>query len=775
MSDVNHNLVTDARLHSLGAALTRYFGAALRRREDPQLLRGRTTFVADIHRDRELHMRIVRSESAHARIKAVHTDLARDSPGVVAVFTAADIPAVRIPIRLPFAATPEAQAVLQPALASDRVRYVGEPLAVVVATDRYAAEDAAREVWTEFEEITPVVNTRIAASAETQPIHPGMESNVVNRIPIKFGDDVDQIFSKADVVVSARLRMQRHTAVPLEPRGLIAEYDPESERLTVWGAAKVKHFNRTVLSQMMGMPAEKIRLIEGHVGGGFGVRGEFYPEDFLVPWIAWKLRRPVKWIEERHEHMIAANHSREHEHEFEMAATSDGKLLAFRDAVLYDMGAWIRTHGLLMPMLLAGHLAGPYQWRGFEAEVSAVISNKTPAGTYRAPGVTEATFARERMVDIVAARLGIDAADIRRRNLIPGSAMPFTFDLGSEAYPLTYGSGDYPAFLETLLTRLNYDGLRAEQRLRRSRGEKVGLGLSAFVEAVGVGPFEHAVIEPQQDGSFSVQVGVASVGQGLETVLGQIAADEIGVPLDRVTVAHHDTDVVPEGFGTFASRSTMFAGNAIAAASSDLKSNALAAAARRLNIPPSELVIVDGAVGPTTGPKVPIAELGVKGEGSFEKDDLTYSFGANLSMVSVDIETGMVTPLKHAVAYDVGRAVNPMLLEGQLVGAVAQGIGAALFEELAFDERGQPQATSFLDYLMPTTGEIPPIEAIVLEHPTASNPLGIKGGGEAGMPGAPAAVANAVADALGSDSSHLVTDLPLAPLRVWRLLEVQPT
>jgi carbon-monoxide dehydrogenase large subunit len=753
-----------------------YVGSSVRRVEDAPLLLGRTTFVADIHRDDELHMRVVRSSSAHARITALHTDVARGWPGVVAVLTAEDIPAVRIPIRLPHAATPEAQAVLQPALASDRVRYVGEPLAVVVATDRYTAEDAAREVWAEFDELAPLVNTRDAASPGTSAIHSVLGSNVVNRIPLKYGEDVDQIFRRADMVVSARLRMQRHTAVPLETRGLIAEYDFENERLTVWGAAKVKHFNRAVLSQMIGIPTDRIRLIEGHVGGGFGVRGEFYPEDFLVPWIAWKLRRPVKWIEDRYEHFVAANHSREHEHQMEMAATRDGQLLAFRDLVLYDMGAWIRTHGILMPLLLAGHLAGPYRWRGFEAEVSAVVTNKTPAGTYRAPGATEATFARERMIDMVAAKLGLDAADIRRRNLIPSFAMPFTFDLGRDAMPLTYGSGDYPAFLETLLSKVDYEGLRAEQRERRIRGEKVGIGLSAFVEASGVGPFEQAVIEPQLDGSFSVQVGVASVGQGLETVLAQIAADEIGVPMEKVTIAHHDTDVLPEGFGAFASRSTMFAGNAIVAAASDLKANAVAEASRRFNIPAVEMVVADGAVGHRAGksPAVPIALLGVRGEGSFEKDDLTYSFGANLSMVSVDPETGMVTPLKHAVAHDVGRAVNPELLRGQLVGAVAQGIGAALFEELVFDEQGQPQSTSFVDYLMPTVGELPPIEAIVLEHATRSNPLGVKGGGEAGMTGAPAAVANAVADAIGAHASHLITNLPLAPLRVWHLLEGEP-
>lgn len=692
------------------------------------------------------------------------------------MFTAQDIPGVRIPIRLPFAATPEAQTVLQPALASDLVRYVGEPLAVVVATDRYTAEDAAREVWTECDELTPLVSTREAASADAPAIHAGLGGNVVNRIPLKYGADVDEIFRNADLVVSAKLRMQRHTAMPLETRGLVAEYDSEMERLTVWGAAKVKHFNRGVLSQMIGIPTDKIRLIEGHVGGGFGVRGEFYPEDFLVPWIAWKLRRPVKWIEDRHEHFVAANHSREHEHEIAMAATRDGQLLAFRDRVLYDMGAWIRTHGILVPLLLAGHLAGPYRWRGFEAEVSAVVTNKTPVGTYRAPGVTEATFARERMIDMVAAKLDLDAADIRRRNLIPSSAMPFTFDLGRDAMPLTYESGDYPAFLETLLSTVGYEGLRAQQRERRIRGEKVGIGLSAFVEAVGVGPFEQAVIEPQVDGSFSVQVGVGSVGQGLETVLAQIAADEIGVPLEKVTIAHHDTDILPEGFGTFASRSTMFAGNAIVAAASDLKANAVAAASRRFNIPAVEVVVADGAVGTRagSGPTVPIALLGVRGEGSFEKDDLTYSFGANLSMVSVDPETGTVTPLKHAVAYDVGRAINPALLRGQLVGAVAQGIGAALFEELVFDEQGQPQSTSFVDYLVPTVGEVPSIEVIVLEHPTRSNPLGIKGGGEAGMTGAPAAVANAVADAIGPHASHLITDLPLAPLRMWHLLDGEP-
>ena len=647
---------------------------------------------------------------------------------MIDAFTAADVPDHRIPIRLPFAETPSANERLQPLLARDTVRYVGEPIAVVVAESAAAAEDAAELVVPHID-VEPAVVDVVAAERA---------GDVVERVPMRYGD-VAGAFANAAVVARRTMRMHRHTGVPLETRGLVAEFD--DGRLTVWGAAKVKHFNRAVLGHMLELPVDAIRLVEVNVGGAFGVRGEFYPEDYLVPLAARRTGRPVKWIEDRYEHFLATNHAREQVHEIEVAATAEGRLLAFRDRAWCDQGAYVRTQGILPALLPAMHLPGPYAWQAFEIESIGVTTNRTPIGTYRGPGATEATFVRERMLDVVARELGISPVELRRRNLIPGDAMPFVFDFGPEAPPLVYETGDFPAFFERMLADAGYEALAED------RPQGTGIGVAAFVEVGGVGPFEHAWIVPK-DGRYSVRLGIASVGQGVETALSQIAADELAVPLEEVCVEHHDTDEVPEGFGAFASRSTVLAGNAIVAAARDLREKAgrdLAGAADELSA------------------------AGLRGEGTFEKENPSFSFGANLSVVAVDDGTGAVTPLRHVVAFDVGRAVNPALVHGQLAGAAAQGIAGALYEELVYDDDGSPLTTSFLDYQMPTAAELPAVEVIAIEHPTPTNPLGIKGAGEAGMNGAPAAVANAVADAL-APANDLVTSLPLSAAAVHALL-----
>ena len=702
-------------------------GASVPRRVDERLVAGAGTFVADVTRPGELHARVVRSPLAHARLAGVRADAALALPGVVDVLTAADVPDVRIPIRIPFGARPEAEPALQPPLARDAVRYVGEPVAVVVAEDPYTAEDAAELVELELDELDPVVDLA-AAPALVQ-------------LEARFGD-VDAAFARADVVVRRRLRLQRLTAAPLETRGLLAEPDGAG-RVTVWGAAKVKHWNRQAIATLLGLEPERVRLVEVDVGGGFGARGELYPEDVLVPLLALRLGRPVKWIEDRAEHLVAANHAREQVHDLEVAATREGRLLAFRDAARCDQGAYVRTQGLLPAMLPADHLPGPYAWEAFAVETAAVRTNRTPVGTYRGPGMTEATFVRERMLDLVARELALDPVELRRRNLIPADAMPFAFDLGPEAPPILYESGDFPAFFERLLAEAGHAELEREVERRRAGGEAVGIGVAAGMELGAIGPFEDASVAVEADGSAVVRAGVGSLGQGVETALAQIAADELGVPVDRVTVRHHDTDDVGSGFGSYASRSTVVAGNAVA-----LAARALRERAER-----------EG---------VTLAEAGEE-TARFDKPHPSFSFGAGLSLVSVDRETGAVRAERHVVAHDVGRAVNPALLRGQLAGAAAQGIGAALTEELPYDETGQPLAVSLADYALPTAAEAPPVETVVIEHPVPGSPLGVKGGGEAGMMTAPAAVANAVADALGPAGDG-VDELPLTPPRVRRLL-----
>jgi carbon-monoxide dehydrogenase large subunit len=721
----------------------KFIGQPVTRLEDLPLVTGRGRFAAAVSFPHQLHMRVVRSDHAHGRIISIDVGKALAAPGCVAAWTAADV--AWLP-QIPFRPThiEGLEHYRQYPLARDRVRYVGEPVAVVVAEDPYVAEDAAELVAVDADEVEPVASTRAARDAD--PLHDELGGNVVDTFALAYGGDVDAAFASAAVVVRDTLRMPRDAGTPLETRGVLAEVDGAG-RLVVWGAAKVKHFNRDVLARLLELPPERILLVEGHVGGGFGVRGEFYPEDFLIPFLAVRLGRPVKWIEDRREHFVAANHSREQEHELELAVSADGELLALRDRFTVDLGAYVRTQGVLMPLITLQQLVGPYPWRAFELEGSAVLTNKTPAGTFRAPGVTEATFVRERMIDRAAAELDLDPAELRRRNLIPADSIPFTFDLGPEAPPIVYEGGDFPAVFSALLDEAGYDDLRAEQRRAAADGRRLGIGVSAFTEMGGIGPWEHARIVPLADGRLRVQCGIASLGQGVQTVLAQIAGDELGVPFEAIEVDHADTDTIPMGFGAFASRSTVLAGNAIALAARDLKEKA--------------------GDGPLDVPR--LAAGGVVGEGRFEKEAQSFSFGANLSVVELDPATGAVRVLKHVVAFDVGRMVNPTLLRGQLAGGAAQGIAAALLEELPYDEDAQPLATSFVDYLMPSASDLPPIDVVVLEFPSAGNPLGLKGGGEAGVAGAPAAVANAVADALGAAGTGVV-ELPLTAPRVRRLL-----
>jgi carbon-monoxide dehydrogenase large subunit len=752
--------------------VTGYVGSSLPRREDERLLRGAGCFVDDVDREGQAWAAVVRSPAAHARLLEVDVSAALEVPGVIAVVTGAELPDVRIPMRI--AATPEAELALQRPLAVDTVRYVGEPVAVVVATTPYAAEDAVDLVVVDLDPLAPVVDARESASGAGGVLHVQLEGNTVSTLVAVNGEPVDDIFAGADVVVRERLRMHRHAAIPLETRGLVAEYDDATGRLTVWGPAKVKHFNRQALSAMLEQPIESIRFVEPDVGGSFGARGEFYPEDFLVPWLARRLRRPVKWIEDRAEHFLAANHSREQECELEVAAAADGTLLAFRFRSWVDVGAYVRTQGMVLPRLTVRHIAGPYRWLGFEAESVGVLTNKTPAGTCRGPGQTESTFFRERVIDVVAGKLGMDPAELRERNFVAASELPLELYLGETQTPMVYDSGDYGLTWARLMDHVSYGALREELESRRAAGATVGVGLSAFVEEGGAGPWEQARVVAEPDGRFGVQVGVGSVGQGVGTVLGQIAADALGVPLDAVAVSYQDTDAIPEGLGAFGSRTTVLGGNAVVGAVADLVGSARVAAAERLGTDASR-VEVSGGSARTHGSEepIPLSELGCEGGYRYEKPIPSVSMGANLAVVEIDPATGSLHVERYALAYDVGRAVNPKLVEGQLVGGAAQGIAGALLERLAYDEEGQLLSTSFMDYMMPTASEVPPIEVLVLElsreRPNPANPLGVKGCGEGGTIGAAAALANAVADAVGMPGAKVT--LPLVPEAVLGLLD----
>ncbi len=752
-----------------------YVGESVPRVEDGPFLTGTGRFVDDLGRGRQLVARIVRSEVAHGRIVAVRAGAAR-RPGVAAVITAADIPDLRIPVRM--MPTDEAVPVTQPPLARDRVRYVGEPIAVVLADDPYAAEDAAAEVEVELEELPPLMDGPAAAEPGAPALHDGaLTGNVVNVLHSTWGRDAGELLGEADTVVRDRLRVQRHAAIPIETRGLLADYDAAGGRLTVWGPTKVKHFNRTLLAGFLGIPEERIRFVEPDVGGGFGARGEFYPEDFLIPWLAMQLGRPVKWVEDRREHFVAINHSRETWCDFEIGATADGRLLGFRASCLVDQGSYARTHGtLLLPWVLVHHLAGPYVWEGFQIEARSVLTNKTPSGTYRAPCQYEAAFFRERMVDRLAQALGSDPAELRRRNLVQVDAMPYRMELTGVSPAVVYDNGDFPQVVDALVDGAAYARLRDDARTRREHGRLAGVGTAAYVEETAFGKYEYAWVEPREAAGWVAHVGIASLGQGVRTALAQVVADALGVRLDEVEISHRDTDLVPQGFGAYASRTTIVGGGAVVGAVEDLKRKALTAAAERLEIAEDDLEVAPGAVVQPRGNPgrgIPIRELGCTGEHRFEKPLPTFDMGACLAEVEVDAETGAVAVLRMVVCQDIGQAVNPQLVDGQLVGGAAQGVGGTLFEELAYDPQGQPLATSFMDYLMPTATEVPRVQTIQLNLPhwdhSTGNPLGAKAAGEGGIVGSGAAIANAVADALGDDA--VLSRLPLRPDAILEVID----
>jgi CO/xanthine dehydrogenase Mo-binding subunit len=744
-------------------------GRSLPRKEDLRLLTGASCFVDDFDREGALHAAILRSPYAHARILSIDARDALAAPGVAAVVTADDLPRplVRIPMRM--YSLPGMELLLQPPLADGMVRYAGEPVAVVLADSRYAAEDALDQVQVEYEALDPIVDPGLALDPASPVLHPERGSNLAAEMNVALGD-VDAAFADADLVVSERLLCQRHGAVPLEPRGLVAEVEKDTGRVVVWGAAKVVHTNRRILAQLLGLSEDQVRLVELDVGGGFGGRGEFYPEDFIVPWCALHTGRAVKWTEDREENLRALNHSREQVHEVEVALRSDGTLLALRDRFLMNTGAYVRTHGTVVPNMTLALLPGPYRWQAYDVTGRQVVTNKTPAGTYRAPGRYEANFVRERILDIAARRLGMDPVELRRRNLIAADDMPYEVRTHTDHHPVVFDSGDYPLLLEKGLANFGWDEMlrwRAEDPgpLRRR-----GLGVGYFVEKSGIARWEYARVGIGSDGGAVVHVGSASVGQGVDTVLAQVCAESLGVGYDDVTVRHGDTDSVPEGMGAFGSRASMLGGSAIAIAAEALRERLLELAADRLEASPADLLISGDRVVARDAPGVgvPLAELAdvEEEEARFDSPDMSFPYGLHCVALEVDLETGGIEIHRYAVTYDVGRAINPQLVEGQIVGGVAQGLGGALLEEFVYDTNGQLVAGSFMDYLLPTAGEVPAVRVEITEDaPTPLNPLGVKGAGEGGTAAAGAVLANALSDALGSEAKSL----PLTPERVIEL------
>ena len=748
-------------------------GRSLTRLEDRVLLTGSGRFADDINFPGQLHMRIVRSQHAHGVIVSIDAEAARAMPGVVAVWTGEDISDLP-PIDFRDPAPTELQPYRQPALAQGRVRYVGEPVAAVFAEHAYIAEDAASLVVVEVEELPPL----LSASDMPGEFAPGLSTEPTILLS-SYGEHVDTVFAGNLDIIELDLFIGRHSGVPLETRGAVARYDRTRYVLELYGAAKVPHRTRDVLARILGRAPVSIHLKEGHTGGGFGIRGELYPEDVIVSVAALKFDRAVKWIEDRREHLMAANHSREQRHRVRAAVDRNGHVVALEDVFFHSQGAYIRTHGVRVPGLTSSMVPGPYRVPTYRSVAHFRLTNKTPAATYRAPGRFEGTFVRERLMDAIAAKLGIDRIEIRRRNLIGPEKMPFARAMRALGTDVVYDSGDYAALLDKALARFQWDEATAECTRRRAAGEAVGLGVSCFVEKTGLGPKDTVRVSIAPSGAVEVLTGGASLGQGFETTMAQICAETLGVDYAKITVIHGQTNLIPDGIGAHASRATVVTGSATHVAAETLRAKALDIAAELLQAPRDTLTIVDGNIKRAdreTGPSMSLGEVaakngpdGLSAEGTYRTDHMTYPYGVHLAQLCVDRETGEVKIERFLVAYDVGRAVNPMMIEGQIVGGFAQGLGGALYEEFLYAETGAPLSVTFADYLMPTSCEVPRIDVLITEDaPSPLNPLGLKGAGEAGVTAVGATIASAIDDAIGA--KFAVTSLPVTPHALLELL-----
>ncbi len=758
-----------------------WIGQSVERLEDPPLVAGRGEFAGDINFAHQLHMRIARSAHAHGRIVAIDTSAARALPGVFAVWTSADTADVP-PVDFREGSIPALDPYRQPILAKDVVRYVGEPIAAVFAADPYIAEDAADLITVEIEELPPALDAQ-APPFEFSPGH----SSEAALIRQGYGD-VDAVFRSTPHIVTVELGIGRHSGVPLETRGAIGHYDASRGILELHGAAKVPHRNQELLSRMLGLPPSSVHVHESHVGGGFGIRGEMYPEDVLVCVAAKKFHRAVKWIEDRREHLIAANHSRQQLHKVRAAVDNDGVILAIDDEYFHDQGAYVRTHATRVVHMTAGILPGPYRVPAYRAVGHFRLTNKTPAATYRAPGRYETTFVRERLVDAIAAQLGIDRIEVRRRNTITPAELPYERPLEALGEHIYMDTGDYVGLLDKQFASIDWQTLNAEVKKRKAAGELVGIGIAMFIEKSGLGPADGVKISVDTSGMVEVVTGGASIGQGFETVMAQVAADALGVDYKHCRVIHGQTDRIAWGIGAHASRATVMTASATHIAALNVRKKALDAAAELLQAPADALDIVDGEVvrkDRSGGPSISLGKIaqhlaptaktlgdrepGLAADGWFRVEHQVYPYGSHVAVVRVDAETGGVTVERYSIAYDIGRAINPALVEGQIVGGYAQGLGGALFEEFTFSERGDPLAVTLADYLLPAMHETP-IPQVLLrqDFTTPRNPLGIKGAGESGITGVGAAIASAIDDAIGMPGA--VTQIPVTPQRLKALL-----
>jgi carbon-monoxide dehydrogenase large subunit len=798
--------LAERRRHRSGSALPlagsgggglspRYVEARVRRREDPILLTGRARFIDDLRLAGMVSVAFLRSPHAHARLRGVDARGALGSDGVVAVLTGDEVSRLARPI-LGEMSHPGFKPCGWPALAQGKVRFAGEPVVAVAARDRYRAEDALERVRVDYEPLPAVVDAEAAARPEAPRVHDELADNVLFHARHDSGG-VGEAFARAEIRIGETLRHGRCTSAPMETRGAVATWDAAEGALTVWATTQSPHMHRSGLAGALGLPESRIRVLCPAVGGGFGPKMHLYPEDIAVCLLAMRLRRPVKWLEDRRENLLACAQAREHVNHLEVAATRDGRLLAFRARLVCDAGAYSNypVTAALEPGTAAGIIPGPYRVAAYSYEALGVATNKCPAGAYRGVGMALGTFVRERLVDMVAQRAGLDAAEVRRRNLIGRAEFPYTTASG-----LVLDSGDPEACLAEALAAAGYERLREDPPPRE--GRRRGIGVCAYTEFTGMGAgtfrrrgmvqvsgYDAATVRVEPSGEVRGFLSATSQGQGHATAFAQVLADEMGVPLEAVTIVEGDTERCPDGSGSFASRSTVVSGGALILAARRVREKVLALAAHMLEAAPADLVVENGAIGvrglaarqvtvadvarrayrPASGTLPPGMDPALEATQHYDPPPATFSMGAHVAAVDVDPETGQVEIVRYVVAEDCGRMVNPMLVEGQVHGAVAQGIGGALHERLVYDGDGQALTTSFMDYVIPTGLEVPPVQVVHVDTRPPGSPSGFKGMAEGGTIGATSAVANAVADALAPLGAE-VREVPLSPDRVHRLV-----
>jgi carbon-monoxide dehydrogenase large subunit len=771
-----------------------FVGRRIRRNEDPRLLTGQALFVDDVHLPDMLHVAFLRSPYAHARIHDVDLSAALKRPGVVAAYSAAEVGPFWRNGPLLVDPPPIKDIVFnkrtQPILAKDKVRHVGEPIAAIVAESRYVAEDALSDIVVAFEPLPAVVDLEKALQPDSPLVHDDLDSNVAAHV-IQHRGAYIEARKDADFILKRRLRYDHGAAAAMENRGLVAHWDARAARLSVWDTTQAPIPIRNGLADMLGLGEHQVHVIAPFVGGGFGPKiMMFYPEEMLVPWLAMRLGRPLKWIEDRSENFVATTQEREQIHNAEIALTKDGRILGVRDEFLHDTGAY-DPYGLTVPINSQCTLLGPYNIPHYYSEFTAVFTNKMIVTPYRGAGRQHGVFVIERLLDLAARELGIDRIEIRRRNFLQPDSFPHDNQIIYQDFaPLVYDSGNYKPILDSAMNLIGYqDFVQTTQPKLRKEGKRVGIGLVAYVEGTGIGPYEGARVQVQPSGRVSVATGVGTQGQGHFTSFAQIVADQLGVTASEVDVVTGDTDQFHWGTGTFASRGAVVAGNAINEAAKDVRAKILKLASDELDATPDQLELVGGKVrvkgdpeqsielgklaskaNPLRGAVKPGTEPGLEATNYFGPSRGATASGVHTMIVEIDPETMELKIEKMAVVHDCGRVINPMILEGQVHGGVAQGIGNSWFEQLVYDDNGQLLNGSFMDFLLPTALDVPTIEVGHEETLSPLNPLGIKGAGEAGAIPVGALFAQAIEDALQIEGLEIL-EIPLSPNRLWELVQ----